>query len=326
MITKRFAEFDYIRVISLIGILLCHSSFELGGDWIGRYLGSTFNTVFLILSAFIFGIRWSSNGKQPYRLTFVTKRVGRLSKSYYPYLAILFLFLYLSQDYFSWRKLISHFLYLPWFDKISGFGHLWYLTMIVICYIAIWIFTIIHCRYLQNSSKTLVLLSIWGGISLIFSYIMFKHGIPGSIASYTLLYLIIFYYSNQIISFINKMGFKKMGIFLISTNLLGIIAFYFGVYEASRFWANILGIACGLTVTLFLLEGCKNIPSSKIILWLSGICFEVYLVHEFFLGHYSVYKLVDNPVLGLLLLIGFSVILAFLLHLIATRVLTKTQS
>lgn len=34
---------------------------------------------------------------------------------------------------------MTHTLYLPWFDKIDGFGHLWFMTMIVLCYISIWV-------------------------------------------------------------------------------------------------------------------------------------------------------------------------------------------
>lgn len=148
---KRIAEFDFIRVVSLTCILLCHSCFIISSvtEPLGRYLGSTFNFLFLVLSAFLIGGAWNKKGRPAYSFKFLTKRLGKLTRSYYPYLATLFVFLYISQDYFSVRNILTHILYLPWFDKIDGFGHLWFLTMIVVCYIGCWTvtrFSGIHMR------------------------------------------------------------------------------------------------------------------------------------------------------------------------------------
>lgn len=139
---NRILQFDYIRVVSLLGILLCHSLFEsVHYGWLGRYLALTFNFIFLVLSAFLFGLTWTKNGRPAYDRRFLKKRFTKLSRTYYPYLVALFIFLYISQDYFSPRNIISHFAYLPWFDKVEGFGHLWFMTMIMICYACIWILT-----------------------------------------------------------------------------------------------------------------------------------------------------------------------------------------
>lgn len=48
---SRITQFDFIRVLSFLGILLCHSLFESAGlGWLGRYFALTFNFLFLILS------------------------------------------------------------------------------------------------------------------------------------------------------------------------------------------------------------------------------------------------------------------------------------
>lgn len=162
---KRIIEFDYIRVLSLLGILLCHSCFEFGTNftWLGRYLGSTFNFLFLILSAFLLGMAWRNNGYKRYSIGFITHKIGRLSKSYYPYLAVLFVFLYLSQDFFSWKKIITHLAYLPWFDKINGFGHLWFMSMILICYAGCFLFSRFNAKPTRRKPLIICTLSIGGG-------------------------------------------------------------------------------------------------------------------------------------------------------------------
>ena len=163
---NRFVSFDFIRAIALIGILICHSCFESSEVTIigfGRYLGATFNFLFLILSAFLLGASWENNGCPKYNMSYIQKRMSKLCRSYYPYLAVLFVFLYLSQDYFSWRNIISHTLFLPWFDKIDGYGHLWFLTMISICYVGCSLIT-----KLPNFifDKSLIYCILMGGIAL----------------------------------------------------------------------------------------------------------------------------------------------------------------
>ncbi|MDE5757425.1 MAG: acyltransferase, partial [Allobaculum sp.] len=160
-----------MRVIAILGILLCHSCYEFSSSSLhgfGKYLGMTFNFLFLVFSAFLLGFSWAKQNYPKYNAKYICKRIIRLSRSYYPYLVVLFAFLYLSQDYFHWQHLVSHFLYLPWFDKIKGFGHLWFLTMIVICYIASCILT----RLPLNISRNNMIFGVISLIGLTFAYVM----------------------------------------------------------------------------------------------------------------------------------------------------------
>lgn len=71
MPTSRIAQFDYIRIISLLGILLCHSMFEsYSYSWLGRYFAMTFNFLFLALSAFLLGMAWDTKGNPKYEFGF----------------------------------------------------------------------------------------------------------------------------------------------------------------------------------------------------------------------------------------------------------------
>lgn len=132
---KRLIGFDYIRAISIIGIVLCHCCYGLRGlAFAGSFLGSTFNVVFLTLSAFLLGLSWERKGKKACGLSFLAHRISKLIYTYYPFLLVMFAFLAFTGFHVTIKDWIMHFLFLPWFDKLPGFGHLWFITMIVICY------------------------------------------------------------------------------------------------------------------------------------------------------------------------------------------------
>lgn len=91
---NRIHAFDYIRAISIIGIVICHCCFAFSTtDWIGRYLANSFNFIFLILSAFLLGMSWEKKGFPQYNINFVSHRIKRLAIVYYPFLIIMFTFL-----------------------------------------------------------------------------------------------------------------------------------------------------------------------------------------------------------------------------------------
>lgn len=138
MSSNRIVSFDFIRVLSIIGILICHSCNKFPEyDWFGFFCACTFNFLFLILSAFLMGMSWRNRGQKTMGISFLRSRLIKLSSSYYPFLIFLFLLLYFHGTHIDPHKYITHILFLPWFDKIGGFHHLWYMTLIVICYVSI---------------------------------------------------------------------------------------------------------------------------------------------------------------------------------------------
>ena len=52
----RVKSFDFIRVVSMFFIFICHCLMNFGSTlWLSRFLGQTFNFLFIILSALLFG-------------------------------------------------------------------------------------------------------------------------------------------------------------------------------------------------------------------------------------------------------------------------------
>lgn len=136
---NRLVVFDYIRGMSILGIVLCHCCYGINGmSFLGHFLGSTFNIIFLILSAFLLGLSWKNKQCKAYDVTFLKHRIGKLAYTYYPFLVFMFVFLAFTGYYIGIKDWLMHIFFLPWFDKLPGFGHLWFVTMIVFCYIGVY--------------------------------------------------------------------------------------------------------------------------------------------------------------------------------------------
>lgn len=187
---KRLFAFDLLRVIAIMGILFCHSCFMWSGcDWLGRYFAQTFNLVFLLISAFLIGMKWEDSGSPQLAVSFIGRRLKRIVVTFYPFLIFALLTLYFMGSFPSTSVVISQFLFLSWFKPLPYFGQLWYLTMIVICYVI--------CYVISNNTLIRSILKGERGWFLFFAVISLAvacmavstlSGVPGAIF-YMLFYI-----------------------------------------------------------------------------------------------------------------------------------------
>ena len=309
---NKIVSFDYIRVISVIGIILCHCCFGIDGlDFLGRFLGNTFNVIFLSLSAFLLGIQWKKRSYKAYNKDFLHKRIGKLTHTYYPFILIMFLFLAYTGYNVSVKNVILHFSFLPWLNKLTGFGHLWFITMIVICYIGIYTISKLPLAFVKKCKQGGVAILL---LTIIPQLVMGKLGLPVSLFTYLFFYLYIFLNAENFLKFLTEKPLKPMfalgGLCIMSI----IIALYLLGYtnEYARTWLGIIS-AC-ITFT-FLFKLFLNAKSNKFIDFIAAISFEIYLVHHVFcFGKYSLFRVVENPVLGTLSIFALSLILAIILN------------
>lgn len=131
---------DFVRAISIICIFLCHyfmyGRLE-GVGMLGRFMAGTFNIVFFCISALLFGLSWERKGKASFPLrAFMTKRIVRLASSYWPCLALVFVGFVIVGVKFGLKEVLLNTFFLAWFCKMPGVGHLWFVTMIVFCYLS----------------------------------------------------------------------------------------------------------------------------------------------------------------------------------------------
>ena len=139
LMTKRNYTFDYIRVITIIAILLCHFLI-LGGinDGVGRYLGGVGNIVFFSMPALLYGLKWEEEGRKPFKLkSFLTKRIIRIGASLWPFLLVILLLYIVFDISFSKVNYVANLVFGGYLAKIPGNEHLWFLTILMVVYIEI---------------------------------------------------------------------------------------------------------------------------------------------------------------------------------------------
>lgn len=124
-----------LRVISTFMIFLCHTVFLYGDRF--SFLVQFFNvavSVFLIISAYLYSLR-DSIGKSIF--VWYKKRIIRIVIPYYVFLAILFIFHLIIRVEFDLKAWISSLLCVQGYTEryVTGTGHLWFITAILLCYI-----------------------------------------------------------------------------------------------------------------------------------------------------------------------------------------------
>lgn len=316
---KRIDSFDYIRVIAAFGIVLCHCCFGIEGfSFLGSFLGTSFNVIFLTMSAFLLGMKWETGNYKPYKPKFLTKRIVKLAYSYYPFLLAMFMFLVYAGYKVSIKNIAMHLTFLPWFDKLPGFGHLWFITMIVFCYIAIYLFT--------NMPKAFVKICKQGGViflALILagtSQIIFgKLNLPNYVFIYLIAYILVFINANRILSFFNKT--PKLYLTVVAFTVIPTTIYLFKENTLNNYTDVWVGIVNTIVIFSFLYRLLENVKYNRIIAYISSITFEIYLVHHVFcFGKYSIYKLINNPILGTLAIFAISITFAAILNYISNTI------
>lgn len=233
MASKRIFAFDILRVMAIFGILVCHSCFRWSGcEWIGRYFAQTFNLVFLLISAFLIGIKWQDNRSPKLKLSFVWQRLRRLMTTFYPFLIIAFFILYVIDSLPSYGVAVSQFMFLSWFKPLPYFGQLWYLTMIVICYFLCYLISNLNIlKDILCGSRGKALLA--GFIIVCIMCISFStlHGIPGAIFLYAMLYSLIFANAKRLITTIIRIPLGYWIAIAVFVNIGALYLYYDGLFS-----------------------------------------------------------------------------------------------
>lgn len=307
---KRLPVFDYIRAIAIIGILTCHFLYNWNcTSQIGRFLGCTFNVVFLCISALLIGTAWHEKGQKPCGWAFLQHRLSRLITSYYPFLVCMFLFLSIVVHYpVRIYDIGMHLAFLPWFDKMPGFGHLWFLTMIALCYGMLTLTSRIkHVRWQMEAT---VLLAI-----AVAHYVLLQHGLPGQMLSYLAIFLIIHRHAPSIMRFAYQTKASLMTGAATTTTIICTVAFNQGLYENARFVAEWMGIASAVVILLALIRLLSQVSSHRLVDYTARISFEIYLVHHVMaFGPYATTQWFPHPAMALLSLVVATLLLASVLH------------
>lgn len=313
---KRIVSFDYLRSISIVGILMCHFCCNFSETfWFGSWCGGTFNALFIMMSALLLGMQWEKHNRPKLGLSFLIHRIAKLSKTYYLFLVFMFMFCYFLADIkIGIKDVLMHIAYLPWFDKIQGFGHLWFLTMIMFCYIASTIISrITMVKNAIGGGKTMIF-SVLSVLSIALMFVVDKYGLPGYMFLYLALFIICFLESKNIVSYFTKQKLY-VAIMLIPVIILVLCYFYGSESEDIK---KIMGILSAFSILGMGLITLRDANSNKYVSYVATISFEIYMVHHIFsYGRFSIMQFTSNWFLGWFIFLFASVILGSVLYYIS---------
>lgn len=306
---SRNTSFDGIRAIAILGIVGCHMCYGLEGmSWLGMYLGGTFNCVFFSLSALLFGKKMLMGGVKP--IPFMKRRILKLVAALWPMLLAVITLFWITDVPFSMKSAVMNFCLLGWFDKLPGFGHLWFVTMIVLCYLLF-----VGLGYVKRSVNGWWSLPAFA-VTTLCACITCQHGLPGYLFLILFYCGMLFFYGQLMLKWALLMSKGLLTVLALMTNGVVLLLFYKGVLHNGNLEMHYVTALCGIFLLLWLYRMFVNYTLGIALLYLSGISYEIYLVHHpFCFGKFSLFQWTGNYWwLGIILIAIISFVLASALN------------
>lgn len=268
-------SFYYLRILSIIFIVIGHLCHVLPNTYnMAWYFGYTFVYVFFLISAILLSIKhkplltWKG---------FMHKRFIRISSIYYPFLIICIIILLITGNNISLTSIISHFTYTNYFLRTNicgiSFGHLWFMSMIMACYIIVWLLF----RTIQTTKISHMLFNIdksyqnvnkfkWvGTLSLIILMsILPVFNIPGRVILIITSFILFYDNATSILKYIKNASPNTAIISLITINtitIFGFISFNLDSFKLIRDWLTFFLQSAGLLYFIDLIMHSNKIKS-----------------------------------------------------------------
>lgn len=313
-------SFDYVRTIATFIIISGHYNlYCCGNNGIGRLLGGGGFFLFFFLSALLFGSKWCRKNKQPFDgVVFMKQRIKRIGSSLWPFLIASLAVFYLLDIDFSIVNAFLNFVFLGYIGKLPGNGHLWFLTILMVCYAEFLLLSRI-----KISNSVLLLVVLLGLVMYLISEII---GIPGHSFLTIGISALIFEKADYLLSLIRSIPKYLFLILLSLTTIIMLLLFDNSMFDNHRLFAYPLMAFCGI-VWLITMVGLFPNKKSLVISFLSQISFEMYLVHHTFCAGpaFRVSQIGGPSLLQFSCLVLISIIAAYLLHLLSNFIVKALE-
>ena len=316
---KRYMKQDnsiiLLRVFAMILILACHIVQEHSNEYI-KMTAQFLNvgvSIFILISGYLYGIKKINENY----VEWIIKRAKRILIPLYifmSYLLIIYLIKGSNISIFNWIAYILNLQGLQIY--VHGAEHLWYLTVIMICYLITPILD--KNKEKLNNESIGILITILIFIQVLTTYFIGTQ--IGIYLIYILLYITSYIVGNSVnISISNKKLFLAFGIGIISITIRLIGKFLLD--DTKIYNVIIVGYTQAIIAFsifyIFAYLGNK-IKANSVIKYIDSISFEVYLVHYMYMvGPVRLMGLTNSFVLNTIITIIVSVITAILLKKIS---------
>ncbi len=314
---EKVFTFEVIRAIAIALIITCHYCLFSGlNTSIGGLRGEVGNCMFFTLSALLFGLKWDQTYKRPFDYHWLMKRYKKIASTLYPFLVILILTFILFDVPFRVSDAILNFLFLGWIAKLPGNGHLWFLTVLTVCYAIFYYVSKSVCDRFNNRGVWITMLVMVMGSTVLVE----RFNIPGHAFPVLLITTFTFINAKGIIEMVKCVGIRVMILqFVVITTIIVTTFCILDIYKIYRPLSYLLYTIEGISIMLFLLS-LNYKHQYAVVSWISSISFELYLVHHGFCqGAFSVLN-DKNPLVSLVLLLFVSLVSVYMLKLIVGQV------
>lgn len=322
LLLRKINQFDIIRVVAMFAVVIDHY-FQLTGNYYlnntGLCLGAIAVAQFFTLSALLFGDKWRKSENRGFKLLpFLQKR---FMKIYIPlWVALVFIIaleLY-AHNPIDVKIVVFNFLGLSWIMPFVWGGHLWYITMIIILYVEFLVLSYIRTDKIPLSLWFITFVGL--SITILCLPNVFNT-VSKAIVPYAIFFAAMFFaVGDKLLALCGK---YKILIFLCAIVCSGgtLSLYCDGVFQSLKGVATVLSFISGVLLFLALATVFKNMRcKSKIIGLLSGISYEVYLIHMTAIMFVKVLLPDCCSILFYCLSIVLILISALLLHILCVRI------
>ena len=299
---------SYLRVFAMILILACHIVQEHNNVYINmtaQFLNVGVS-IFIIISGYLYG---KKEIKEEY-FKWIIKRAKRILIPMYFFMVFLLIVNLAIGSNMRIANWIVYIFNLQGFQiYVHGAEHLWYLTIIMICYL---ITPILNKYRRKISNKNLIIYISIGVLSqLITSY--FINTQLGIYIIYLLLYIIAYSIGCRVNIIISM---KLMFSSILLAGISGILRISARVLFDNSILYNVIivGYTQGLIafcIFYIFIYICRNLKENKVINFFDSISFEIYLVHYMYVvGPLRVMGLTNSFMINTIMTLVISILTA----------------
>ena len=308
---------SYLRVFAMILILACHIVQEHNNVYINmtaQFLNVGVS-IFIIISGYLYG---KKEIKEEY-FKWIIKRAKRILVPMYFFMVFLLIINLVIGNNIKISNWIAYIFNLQGFQiYVHGAEHLWYLTIIMICYLI----TPILNKYKTKISNKKLIIYIFIGVllQLITSY--FINTQLGIYIIYLLLYIIAYSIGCRVNIIISM---KLMFSSILLAGISGILRISARVLFDNSILYNVIivGYTQGLIafcIFYIFIYICRNLKENKVINFFDSISFEIYLVHYMYVvGPLRVMGLTNSFIVNTIITLVISILTAIVLKKICEK-------
>lgn len=235
-------------------------------------------TVFFLISAWLFGHKWAGGGYKPFvPMVFFKKRCIRIFIPVWILIAFTIPLDYVFKGRFELLTILFNIVGLGWVRPFGVSGHLWYITMLMMLYVAF----VLASRV--RLDKTRLRWWLLGMAALLAAYFLMQNRLTTYSKCGPLMFLLVgtmvFARGNALMDMARR---HKVAMLLVAVLAFALSQYLYhaGWNDTHKALAIASAIIAGFLVFWATFANINIKSANRHIEWIAGISYEIYLVHQ----------------------------------------------